>query len=1356
MANPSNLYAEKIFAEHPSVLWALDDVANFVSYIPESVQDLTTWTVTNDDALTSFDNDSSPYPKNKDAATTFISGIAAGSPGDANTVSGLSATTFSSTTEDFVIGCWIYSYNSQITSIELGYKEGASAAVTQSETITKFNEWVFVSKRFTGSVTNANVVLEINYTTSSDGGEDYDFLINGLSVGYQSEEFNVNSVGVQPVALPSTISLDPVYAWTGTAENSKSTETNSYGVVRTNLHPNPSAGINVTGYAGSSMTISRSTLYSSSSVLGTCTSTGTNRYVDYSSRIAVTQGNTYTFSVYIYFPRDNAGSSTVRLQLYPHNGTSFGSATASADLVITRGSWTRMSVTATAGTVGGLPTTSMLPRVLITSSFASGNTMHLDNSLFEQSSTVEKYFDGSSTATKAIEALAYGGKDLSGYYIVDPDNALVAKNTGIPMAYGASGITRIVPNSSEGPSLIIPGLGFLNESGQNVDKTFEAWLRVNSNAVTPKRIMGPLNSTDGLYVNGAFLIFKIDKHTISHYVAEWFRPMLVNVCLTRNFATLMVNGEQVGSINFDTDSLTSVTANTKLDANDKDQDWLGFYAYTDVPSIDVDCIAIYPYLVNETVAKRRFVYGQGVRFPENLDVVYNGKSVLVDYPIANYSNNYNYPQIGKWKQGLVDGVITDNSYISVPNYSLPSVNLSTGEESDWLTDLHDAQDSLDSLGTFIRVRPDSGWSSVNSYLAFDSGNIITEPIKGIFGVFKRDGSSSSEQTLIKIQNKTNGNYFKVSINGTTLYYKVYVNGTATTLKTVTSVATSFSVGVDVDSLIANEDVDMSSIFKNPNYVSIFIGGDSLTASNSFDGNIYKIGFCSQKNFEKIGSSFTDGYITTTNATSILAHVPSYGLFFNTDMDVPELDVEVNSQWEDYVPLSTLGKFVNTTSGTQEYDLDFMQVNVSYPEMQIFDGTNYDTDNAMIKTYVAFKYLDEGVTASSTSYTTEALNKGMVVQPTSTWESKKFEVVSGSVVYPPTVFDESRTFQDVSIIVFVEFFVRGINRYPIRLKSLEISSKALDDNTTGDNTALNAIGTKLGTSVYPYKTVGGSLNYKESNPHTIYKGTSPYLYLTSNSGLRLSGAYDSGVDRGFLLKINDRSAPTFNISSMQVALLNNLETFTAASDILFEIKDKNGTIIFYIDSINSGNTRARIYAEQNGTAYTKIKYYWNGQLVNEPVMNVREWGMLGIVFTELLDFSSSPGTIKIKSPILFDLLSYYQLDASAQRLQLVQRTWFEVNYPSAADTMLYPLLEGANTYLEWDWEGSSTIFWNTLAYKTVESDTFIDPNSIYKTYIGTNKIVVDSNNSAGKIHSHEYSYSLYQNSQVQVTLLPEPA
>ena len=45
MSNPSNLYAEKVFAEHPTGLWALDDKADYVSLISESHRNLSNWTI---------------------------------------------------------------------------------------------------------------------------------------------------------------------------------------------------------------------------------------------------------------------------------------------------------------------------------------------------------------------------------------------------------------------------------------------------------------------------------------------------------------------------------------------------------------------------------------------------------------------------------------------------------------------------------------------------------------------------------------------------------------------------------------------------------------------------------------------------------------------------------------------------------------------------------------------------------------------------------------------------------------------------------------------------------------------------------------------------------------------------------------------------------------------------------------------------------------------------------------------------------------------------------------------------------------------------------------------------------------
>ena len=108
--------------------------------------------------------------------------------------------------------------------------------------------------------------------------------------------------------------------------------------------------------------------------------------------------------------------------------------------------------------------------------------------------------------TSGVEAEAYGLGGDSGYYLIN-DNALVARNS-----------TILSPNTAGEPSLIIPGKGFLNEAGQYKEYTVEFWTRINSNATTPKRIFGPIASSDGLYVESGFLTFVIGNNFGSHFV----------------------------------------------------------------------------------------------------------------------------------------------------------------------------------------------------------------------------------------------------------------------------------------------------------------------------------------------------------------------------------------------------------------------------------------------------------------------------------------------------------------------------------------------------------------------------------------------------------------------------------------------------------------------------------------------------------------------------------------------------------------------------------------------------------------------------------------------------------------------
>jgi hypothetical protein len=235
--------------------------------------------------------------------------------------------------------------------------------------------------------------------------------------------------------------------------------------------------------------------------------------------------------------------------------------------------------------------------------------------------------------TQGLPARAYGLDESVGYYIAD-GNRLAARNYGLPLVFGSSNSTHIIPKENS-PSLIVPGFGFMNQSGQFNSLTAEFWIKIQSFATEPRKIFGPISSDDGLYVDGPFLRVRIGDRILSHFVREWDRPMLVNIRLSENACDLIINGESVGRLLLDS-SLYLFPSSVK---DNLSQDWLGFYAHQDVPLIQLDCVGIYPYEVAELVAKRRFVYGQGVEVPSNIKGLDSSSSVFIDFPFAKYANH---------------------------------------------------------------------------------------------------------------------------------------------------------------------------------------------------------------------------------------------------------------------------------------------------------------------------------------------------------------------------------------------------------------------------------------------------------------------------------------------------------------------------------------------------------------------------------------------------------------------------------------------------------------------------------------------------------------------------------------------
>lgn len=963
---------------------------------------------------------------------------------------------------------------------------------------------------------------------------------------------------------------------------------------------------------------------------------------------------------------------------------------------------------------------------------------------------------------QVVDAKAYGLSSNNGYYL-SKSNALVARNFGVPLVYGASNSTVLSPNTnadgSPKPSLIVPGIGFMNEAGRYKEYTVEFWARITSDSSKAKRIFGPITGSDGLYVDGAFLTLSIGDQFDSKYVGEWGRPMLIQITYSDNSMSVILNGESVISLIIDT---SSVSLPSKLNSLDKDQDWLGFYAHTDIYPLELDCVAIYPYQVPEVVAKRRWTYGQAVTSTERINNQYNGTSAFIDYSFANYDANYKYPQMGAWNQGISDNIVSDGVSLSTPTYSLPDYFFVDAT----LEDLYEMNKDLQpinnepngsEINTFISL---TGTQNINGYFKFNNVNILTEKTKGIYGVFKSTALVDQEETLFLFENKINLDTFKVSILNENILYKIRLNGTETLVKSVAyQQGDIFAAGLDIDALSENFGQDVATFFGNLSVVTLYVLNDK-TLSSKFNGNFYRLSFCSSRNFTQVSDHFGLDGICFEHG-NMVNHIASYTLTPTIEYEKFYLDVGVSGYWEDYIPLSYFAKYIKDSSGKDRYDLDFLQFNIDYPSPSIFRTVNevdswtyrelnerfsdpvqqtyevldnslytgyqdyddlardrsllnyeYNTSDSIVRSYISFQFVSDGANKFYTDFTNTApaLRSGIIdIQDGLSWQNTKYEVVNDTIIYPPKTVD----FNDLALVVHLEFKHSGILGKQVKLRSLEFASQSLNESSA------NPIGTKFGKNIFPYTRSGIYYDYKSKNPISIYKKSTPYLYLTRYSGIQVRGDFSPFVNRGISVPINPNKVDEYRVNSMQLAMRYDNESFPVTPYEIFEIKDSTSTIKFFMVANSSSGDRAKIYAvnAQTGKIQDGLSYYINGQLVSYPVITIKQWSFLGISFGDPLSFAGYSGYINLNGSMLFNHISYYQMTSLQQKQSFSYRIWDEVKEQ---------YVSGSPTPEPFNWEyWNQGYIWYSVLIRSSAFSYGITPADIYRTYIGTNKIIIDS-------------------------------
>ena len=1001
----------------------------------------------------------------------------------------------------------------------------------------------------------------------------------------------------------------------------------------------------------------------------------------------------------------------------------------------------------------------------------SENTSYL--SLGAVSSSTPIGYDG-------VPAFEYGIQESSGYYIVE-SGRLLAINEGIPMVYGSENSTKIIPSASANPSIVFPGYGFLHESGKNKNYTFEFWARLDPDTIESRRIFGPIDTDNGLYVRDGVLTLVLGDYIGSHPVSEWYRPMLIHIVLRDDTASLMVNGEKVFDIEYDVNNIVFAIEN----------DWVGFYSYEDISNFQIDSVSIYSYPMAAPVAKRRFVWGQGTDSPQNISDAFDGTNAYINFSNAKYTVNKTYPDTNLWSAGYSDNLATTRGSISSPNYSLPEIFISGRN----LFDLYLDNKTVNELegDEFFTFRPHVSASTYTSegikwnepsYLLFDSLSIV-DRLSSIYAVFSVK-NSVPYQPLLNFKNTDNEDTLSIYLESGIIYYDF--NDETLTTQEVNQVFDNyeyfydyqygygpfptyeypFAVGLNIKDFAKSFGYRISQFFKSINNVQMYVGGNGV---ETFTGKIHSVGLSNRKNTTEIYDKFlSNGTVDCLEYQDLLNHYSTYTLVPVIRFNRFFLDISISSEWEEYFPLSSFAGYATDFDGKQYYDIDYLQLNLGYPAVtelvaEVIQnlGWTYEElkDRYSVPIQKTYENLDNAIITGYQNYN-DLKNNNIVEYFLNTEKSSlrsyiTFQTLFDGANKPLSDFIYSK---DVISCCFIDAaeentttepyrayqtkfeFVDNVVVYPPKnidfnevamVVHFDIKQKGILSNPVRvrdfeiasralNENSVNPIATESGTPLYPYVKTGIYLDYKQKNPIRISKRRYPYLHLTDTSGVKILGPQATDKEYGIAMPVNQSRKLSFSVGSIQLWMKYEFNQFSVVPTPIFEVDSRNRNIEFVVTADSSGK-RGIISARDKNTKIIeeRLTFYQNGIPVKNPFIEINEWNSVGVEFDDPLNYNNYIGYINLFRGVTYNNISYYDSAGLGERTATSPRIWLRVLTEDGL---------GNFTWAYWltDSITSEMTTWRNVA--VIDEKTVFDltQQDIYKAFAGTNRIIVDDGTS----------------------------